>query len=242
MASGPAQNERKVGGADRLLFAVLGLVAGVGCVLLFGYEYGRDQGIYASVAAAIARGGAPYLDAWDFKPPGIFVVYAAARAVFGPGMGAVRLLEIGAYASLLPAFTGLGAPYWDADARGALVGLTRGSDTARIVRAALEAVCYQTRDLLDAMSDDGAPTASLRVDGLQLAAGLEADPPACEHRGHLHTDLLAGDGHRLGGRVTHGRMEQCHPRRHHGTGIAVLCSPRQGGAHPGFSSRSSVHQ
>ena len=66
---------------------------------------------------------------------------------------------------MVPAFIGLGAPYWDADARGALVGLTRGSDTPRIVRATLESVCYQTRDLLDAMAQDGAAMGTLRVDG-----------------------------------------------------------------------------
>jgi glycerol kinase len=66
---------------------------------------------------------------------------------------------------LVPAFTGLGAPYWDPEARGALLGLTRDSGIAHIVRAALEAVCFQTRDLLEAMAqDDGVPT-ELRVDG-----------------------------------------------------------------------------
>jgi glycerol kinase len=66
----------------------------------------------------------------------------------------------------VPAFTGLGAPYWDARARGALLGLTRDTGVAEIVRATLDAVCYQTRDLIDAMAADGAgrPTA-LRVDG-----------------------------------------------------------------------------
>lgn len=67
---------------------------------------------------------------------------------------------------LVPAFTGLGAPHWDPDARGAIFGLTRDSGAAEIVRAALEAVCYQTRDLIEAMREDGAgrPQA-LRVDG-----------------------------------------------------------------------------
>jgi glycerol kinase len=67
---------------------------------------------------------------------------------------------------LVPAFTGLGAPYWDPDARGLIAGLTRDSGPAEIVRAALEAVCYQTRDLVEAMAEDGAgrPQA-LRVDG-----------------------------------------------------------------------------
>ena len=66
---------------------------------------------------------------------------------------------------LVPAFTGLGAPHWDADARGALFGLTRDSGPAVITRAALEAVCYQTMDLLDAMRQDGATIDTVRVDG-----------------------------------------------------------------------------
>ncbi|MGI9373144.1 MAG: glycerol kinase GlpK [Hyphomicrobiales bacterium] len=68
---------------------------------------------------------------------------------------------------LVPAFTGLGAPYWDADCRGAIYGLTRNSGPAEFVRAALEAVCYQTRDLLDAMRQDWGVEGEtvLRVDG-----------------------------------------------------------------------------
>jgi glycerol kinase len=71
---------------------------------------------------------------------------------------------------LVPAFTGLGAPYWDGHARGALFGLTRATGRAEIARAALEAVCYQTRDLLEAMRADGAADlATLRVDGGMVA-------------------------------------------------------------------------
>ncbi|MCW5590163.1 MAG: glycerol kinase GlpK [Legionellales bacterium] len=67
---------------------------------------------------------------------------------------------------LVPAFTGLGAPYWDPLARGAILGLTRDSGVNHIVRAALEAVCYQTRDLLQAMQQDGVNSISnLAVDG-----------------------------------------------------------------------------
>ena len=66
---------------------------------------------------------------------------------------------------LVPAFTGLGAPYWDPEARGAIFGLTRDSGIAHIVRAALESVCYQTRDLLEAMREDATPPTELRVDG-----------------------------------------------------------------------------
>ncbi len=70
----------------------------------------------------------------------------------------------------VPAFTGLGAPYWNADARGAITGLTRGSTVAHIARAALESIAFQSAALLQAMSRDavaagGAPVAELRVDG-----------------------------------------------------------------------------
>ncbi|TVO70469.1 glycerol kinase GlpK [Sedimenticola selenatireducens] len=66
---------------------------------------------------------------------------------------------------MIPAFTGLGAPHWDADARGALFGLTRGTGIKEIVRATLESVCYQTNDLFCAMTDDGIHPTHLRVDG-----------------------------------------------------------------------------
>ncbi|HET8906060.1 MAG TPA: glycerol kinase GlpK [Ktedonobacterales bacterium] len=71
---------------------------------------------------------------------------------------------------LVPAFVGLGAPYWDPYARGAIVGLTRGSGRAEIVRAALEAAAYQTRDIVHAMeTDSGIPLQELRVDGGMVA-------------------------------------------------------------------------
>ena len=66
---------------------------------------------------------------------------------------------------MVPAFTGLGAPHWDPDARGAIFGLTRDTSPAHLVRAALESVCYQTHDLLEAMRNDGATLDTLRVDG-----------------------------------------------------------------------------
>ncbi|MEM7128597.1 MAG: glycerol kinase GlpK [Chloroflexota bacterium] len=67
---------------------------------------------------------------------------------------------------LVPAFSGLFAPYWRSDARGVLVGLTRFINRAHIVRAALESICYQTREVLDAMNaDSGVPLQSLKVDG-----------------------------------------------------------------------------
>jgi glycerol kinase len=74
---------------------------------------------------------------------------------------------------LVPAFTGLGAPHWDAEARGALFGLTRATGPRELARAALEAVCFQTHDLLEAMRRDwggGGPGTVLRVDGGMVAS------------------------------------------------------------------------
>ena len=70
---------------------------------------------------------------------------------------------------VVPAFAGLGAPYWDPDARGAILGLTRGSGRDQIVTATLQSVAYQTRDLIDAMADDGIRPSVIRVDGGMVA-------------------------------------------------------------------------
>jgi len=72
----------------------------------------------------------------------------------------------------VPAFAGLGAPHWDAEARGLLVGLTRGTTGAHIARAALEAIAFQVADLVDAIEADGQALAELRVDGGAAANNL----------------------------------------------------------------------
>jgi glycerol kinase len=67
---------------------------------------------------------------------------------------------------VVPAFVGLGAPYWDPDARGAMFGLTRGTTAAHLARATLDAIAHQVRDVVEAMDADlGAPLEGLRVDG-----------------------------------------------------------------------------
>lgn len=77
-----------------------------------------------------------------------------------------RQTGVGHGVYLVPAFTGLGAPHWDPQARGAIFGLTRGTGIAEIVAAGLQSVCYQTRDLQECMlADTGEKTATLRVDG-----------------------------------------------------------------------------
>ncbi len=70
---------------------------------------------------------------------------------------------------LVPGFTGLGAPYWDPEARGAIYGLNRNTGPAHLSRAALESVAYQTLDLIQAMKDDGGEASVLRVDGGMVA-------------------------------------------------------------------------
>jgi glycerol kinase len=70
---------------------------------------------------------------------------------------------------VVPAFAGLGAPYWDPDARGAVLGLTRGSGRDDVVTATLQSVAYQTSDLLEAMSEDGIKPSVIRVDGGMVA-------------------------------------------------------------------------
>ena len=74
---------------------------------------------------------------------------------------------------VVPAFAGLGAPYWDMKARGAIFGLTRGSTKSHLIRATLDSLCYQTRDVLSAMeSDSGIKLQALKVDGGAVANNL----------------------------------------------------------------------
>jgi 4-amino-4-deoxy-L-arabinose transferase-like glycosyltransferase len=89
---------------ERLLLGAAILCIGVFLWVLLDFEYGRDQGIYAVVARTILAGGAPYLDAWDFKPPMIYFVYAGARSVFGAEMQGIRIVEALGFASLVFAF------------------------------------------------------------------------------------------------------------------------------------------
>lgn len=105
---------------------------------------------------------------------------------------------------VVPAFVGLGAPYWDPFARGAILGISRGTTAAHLVRATVESMAYQTRDLLDAMRQDtGLPLAQLRVDGgasvndalMQFQAdllGVRVQRPAIRETTALGAAYLAG--------------------------------------------------
>jgi len=107
--------------------------------------------------------------------------------------------------TVVPAFTGLGAPYWDPDARGAVLGITRDTGRPQIARATLDAVCLQTRDLIEAMRADGSDPKSLRVDGgmavndalMQRLAdllGLQVTRPHVTETTALGAAALAGLG------------------------------------------------
>jgi glycerol kinase len=145
---------------------------GTGCFLLLHTgqrPVGSGHGLLTTVACD-ERGGPAY------ALEGAVFIAGAAIQWLRDGLGLLtRAAEsekharsvddsLGVY--VVPAFVGLGAPYWDPEARGAVLGLTRGVTRAHLVRATLEALAFQTRDLMDAMAADaGAPLGELRVDG-----------------------------------------------------------------------------
>ena len=150
----------------------------------------------------------------DYALEGSVFVAGAVVQWLRDGLGLIRSSsEIEALAAsvpdsggvvLVPAFTGLGAPHWDAYARGALVGITRGTTAAHIARAALEGIAFQVVDVLSAMeADSGVPVAELRVDGgatandllMQLQADLAGVPvvrPRVQETTALGAAYLAG--------------------------------------------------
>jgi len=145
---------------------------GTGCFLLLhtgNKAVASHSGLLTTVACDATGGPAYALE-------GSVFIAGAAIQWLRDGLGLLRKAPesegiarsvdstLGVY--LVPAFVGLGAPYWDAAARGAITGITRGVTRAHLVRAALEAMAFQTRDVVDAMAADaGAPLRGLRVDG-----------------------------------------------------------------------------
>jgi glycerol kinase len=145
---------------------------GTGCFLLLhtGTRPVMSEGGLVTTVACDATGGRAY------ALEGSVFIAGAAIQWLRDGVGLLKTAAeseriartvdstLGVY--LVPAFVGLGAPYWDPDARGAFLGLTRGVTRAHLVRAALEALAYQTRDVADAMAAAaGAPLKVLRADG-----------------------------------------------------------------------------
>jgi glycerol kinase len=120
------------------------------------YKFGDQPAMYALEGSVAVTGSAIQ---WLRDQLGI-ISSAAETEVLASSVSDTA----GVY--FVPAFSGLFAPYWRSDARGVIVGLTRAATKAHLARAALEAICYQTRDVMDAMvADSGVPMTEMRVDG-----------------------------------------------------------------------------
>ena len=183
---------------------------GTGCFLLLNTgarPVASEHGLLTTVACDAAGGPAYALE-------GSVFIAGAAIQWLRDGLGLVkraaeserlaRSVDSTLGVHLVPAFVGLGAPHWDAGARGALLGLTRGVTRAHVVRAALEALAYQTRDVADAMAADaGESLQALRVDGgaaannflMQFQAdvlGVPVDRPRVVETTAMGAAFLAG--------------------------------------------------
>jgi glycerol kinase len=148
--------------------------------------YGTGSFVLANVGPTCPEPVAGLLTtaAWDLGGHGGFA-YALEGAIFvtgaavqwlRDGLGVIaeaaeietlaRSVDDSGGAVLVPAFTGLGSPWWDPDARGTLLGITRGTTAAHLARATIEAIAFQTRDVVEAMAAaGGVPISALRVDG-----------------------------------------------------------------------------
>ena len=146
------------------------------------------EGLLTTVAWTIPGSGGPPTTAYALE--GSIFITGAAVQWLRDGLGIIdEAAEIGPLAEqvddtegvvLVPAFTGLGSPDWDPYARGTIVGITRGTGRAHLARAVVEAMAFQTRDVIDAMVDaSGTPLTSLRIDGgasvMPLLQRLQAD-------------------------------------------------------------------
>jgi glycerol kinase len=186
-------------------------IAGDQQAALFGqgcYDPGRSKCTYGTGSFVLVNtGDTPVLSdrllttvAW-MKPDGE-LVYALEGAVFVTGAAVQWLRDglqlIGSAAEIeslartvpdsdgvvfVPALTGLGAPHWDPDARGTVLGITRGTTRAHLARATLDAIAFEVRDVVDAMTDE----AGLSVPSLQVDGGASANDLLCQ----LQADQLA---------------------------------------------------
>jgi glycerol kinase len=184
---------------------------GTGCFLLLntGREAPKaEHGLLGTAAAGPSGENAYALE-------GAVFVAGAAVQWLRDGLGLIRTaaetealaraVEDSGGVYVVPAFTGLGAPYWDPQARGTIVGLTRGTTREHIIRATLESIALQTCDLVEAMAASGVAPASLRVDGgasdndflMQLQAdllGIPVERAAVRETTALGAAYLAGLG------------------------------------------------
>jgi len=185
---------------------------GTGCFMLLNtgtQAVASQRGLLTTIAWQLGQAGAAI-----YALEGSVFIAGAAIQWLRDGLGIIRTAAEteglarqvadtgGVY--FVPAFVGLGAPYWDAYARGTIVGLTRGTDRRHLARAALEAICHQSRDLVEAMSADaGVRLGTLRADGgaaannllMQLQAdllGVAVQRPAVTETTALGAAYLAG--------------------------------------------------
>jgi glycerol kinase len=185
---------------------------GTGCFLLLntgGQAIASERGLLTTIAWQLGD-DAPIVYALE----GSVFIAGAAIQWLRDGLGIISdAAETEALAAqvadtggvyFVPAFVGLGAPYWDAYARGTIIGLTRGTDRRHLARAVLEAICFQSRDLLEAMvADSGIQLKALRADGgaaannllMQLQAdllGVQVQRPVVTETTALGAAYLAG--------------------------------------------------
>jgi glycerol kinase len=183
---------------------------GTGCFLLMntGHEaYKSSNGLLTTIAASVS-------DKPEYALEGsVFIAGAAVQWLRDELRMVSKASQTEEYAKavedtngvyVVPAFAGLGAPYWDSYARGIIVGLTRGAKKEHLIRATLESIAFQTADVLRAMEQDaGKKLTSLKIDGgasqngflAQFQAdllGVEVDRPACVETTALGAAYLAG--------------------------------------------------
>jgi len=118
---------------DQWLAAACWTVVAFSALSILLFSFGRDQGIYAVVADVMLKGGMPYRDAWDFKPPGIFLTYALAQGVFGKSMLSIRLLEVIGLIATVLGLQRLGQVFFDRPRAGLVAGAL-----ASLIHAELE--------------------------------------------------------------------------------------------------------
>ena len=145
-----------------------GLIVTIGCG-------GRGEPVYALEGAVFIAGAAI-----QWLRDGLGILPSAAESE-----RMATSVEDNAGVYFVPALVGLGAPYWDQDARGSIFGLTRGTTANHLVRAALEAMCYQTRDVLEAMQKDS----GLKVQNLKIDGGAAGNNFLCQ----FQADVLGVD-------------------------------------------------
>lgn len=149
---------------------------GTGCFMLMNTGERAVVSQHRLISTVAWRLGGKYANQTHYALEGSVFIGGAAVQWLRDGLGIIgSSSEVEALATsvpdsggvfLVPAFAGLGAPHWDANARGAILGLTRGSTRAHIARATLDAIAYQSAELAQAMRDDaGIPLSELRVDG-----------------------------------------------------------------------------